>query len=610
MRNRTESQRSWDLGIAAIGNDLSAVSDSDKQKALDLFRRATLGDTGMCDAWLAIFALGDTGREVSLALFDSLDRFGEEFARAGKNPSLLRTRFDIDHLVSHSLYNTRDAILLESVQRTREKRHEDALDLLPPLSSAATSLQYGIGAVYANASLPDEAIEAFTAVTHGSDAALTSAANHSIGYALALKGKPHEAAAWLDKELTCTYSAIRQNSLYSRGLVSRIQGKPDEGLAHLQAAYDDIVLDGKSGTPIANLVAAAIADPLYNFYAMTPESIASRTNKWDATTATIRALQGQPTPVAAPTPAATPTPGPQTPNTTELDDAARRELLAATLAELDAQIGMPDVKEQVRSILAQVQTNRLRAARGLSVSTRPRHLVFQGPPGTGKTTIARLIARIYYAAGVLTTANVVEASRADFIGQHLGHSAIKSDATIDKALNGVLFIDEAYALNDGGGIVGGDAFGREAVSVLLARMENDRDRLVVIIAGYKPEIDGFLASNPGLDSRFATRVSFDSFSPVELGQIAALVGTQIHAPLTDEAQNVFETRSSELTSKLLDRLGNARFARECVYSAAEMRDLRLVTEHGDSMESLTDDELTRITAADIEAALDDRLENL
>ena len=609
MRNRTESQRSWDLGLAAIGNDLSGTSEADKQKALDLFRRATLGDARMCDAWLAIFALGDTSREVSRALFDSLDRFGEEFARTGKNPSLLRTRFDIDHLVSHSLYNTRDAILLESVQRTREKRHEDALDVLPPLGSAETSLQYGIGAVYANASLPDEAIEAFMAVTHGNDAALTSAANHSIGYALALQAKPDEAATWLDKELACTYSAIRQNSLYSRGLVSRIQGHPDEGLVHLQAAYDDIVLDGKSGTPIANLVAAAIADPLYNFYAMTPESIASRTNKWDATTATIRKLQGQPAP-AAPAAQAVPTPAAETPTQPGLDDAARRELLASTLAELDAQIGMPDVKEQVRSILAQVQTNRLRASRGLSVSSRPRHLVFQGPPGTGKTTIARLIARIYYAAGVLTTDNLVEASRADFIGQHLGHSAIKSEATIDKALNGVLFIDEAYALNDGGGIVGGDAFGREAVSVLLARMENDRDRLVVIIAGYKPEIDGFLASNPGLDSRFATRVSFDSFSPVELGQIAALVGAQIHAPLTPDAQKVFETRSSELTSKLLDRLGNARFARECVYSAAEMRDLRLVTEHGDSMDSLTDDELTRITAADIESALDDRLENL
>ena len=609
MRNRTESQRSWDLGLAAIGNDLSGTSEVDKQKALDLFRRATLGDARMCDAWLAIFALGDTSREVSRALFESLDRFGEEFARTGKNPSLLRTRFDIDHLVSHSLYNTRDAILLESVQRTREKRHEDALDVLPPLASAETSLQYGIGAVYANASLPDEAIEAFLAVTHGNDAALTSAANHSIGYALALQCKPDEAATWLDKELACTYSAIRQNSLYSRGLVSRIQGHPDEGLVHLQAAYDDIVLDGKSGTPIANLVAAAIADPLYNFYAMTPESIASRTNKWDATTATIRKLQGQPTP-AAPAAQAAPTVAAETPTKPGLDDTARRELLASTLAELDAQIGMPDVKEQVRSILAQVQTNRLRAARGLSVSSRPRHLVFQGPPGTGKTTIARLIARIYYAAGVLTTDNLVEASRADFIGQHLGHSAIKSEATIDKALNGVLFIDEAYALNDGGGIVGGDAFGREAVSVLLARMENDRDRLVVIIAGYKPEIDGFLASNPGLDSRFATRVSFDSFSPVELGQIAALVGAQIHAPLTPDAQKVFETRSSELTSKLLDRLGNARFARECVYSAAEMRDLRLVTEHGDSMDALTDDELTRITAADIESALDDRLENL
>ncbi|SHS54488.1 type VII secretion AAA-ATPase EccA [Mycobacteroides abscessus subsp. abscessus] len=208
----------------------------------------------------------------------------------------------------------------------------------------------------------------------------------------------------------------------------------------------------------------------------------------------------------------------------------------------------------------------------------------------------------------------MEAKRQDFVGQHLGSTAIKTDALIDSAMDGVLFIDEAYTLIQTG-LSGGDAFGREAVDTLLARMENDRDRLVVIIAGYDGEIDRFLAANDGLASRFTKRIRFESYTPTELGDIGRVIARSRDSDLSDAAYDelvascaaLYSAEAVDQTGQIrrkVDLAGNGRFVRNVIEVAEEEREFRLSEEHGLAVDELDEDALRRIESADMKAALD------
>jgi len=275
--------------------------------------------------------------------------------------------------------------------------------------------------------------------------------------------------------------------------------------------------------------------------------------------------------------------------------------LTSALAELDSLIGLEPVKQQVRAIAAQLQVAGMRQRQGLTSKPPARHFVFSGPPGTGKTTVARILGRVFAALGLLARPSVVEAHRGDLVGEHLGATAVKTNKLIDRALGGVLLVDEAYSLNNNG-YAGGDAFGAEAIQILLKRAEDDRDRLVVVLTGYPEVMEKFLASNPGLASRFATRVKFPSYSAVELQRISThLAGEAGDTFDADALAGLGQIFGEVCAHGRVDELGNGRFARTLFERACAHRDLR-VARRGEGASAA---ELTTVTGADVRAAYDE-----
>ncbi|WP_030953594.1 AAA family ATPase [Streptomyces sp. NRRL S-481] len=250
-------------------------------------------------------------------------------------------------------------------------------------------------------------------------------------------------------------------------------------------------------------------------------------------------------------------------------------LLEEALAELERMVGLEPVKRQVKALSAQLNMARLRAGQGLPVQPPKRHFVFSGPSGTGKTTVARILGRVFYALGLLGGDHLVEAQRADLVGEYLGQTAVKANELIDSALGGVLFVDEAYSLSNSG-YGKGDAYGDEALQVLLKRAEDNRDHLVVILAGYPEGMDRLLAANPGLSSRFTTRVDFPSYRPLELTEIGKVLAAENGDLWDEEALDELRSIAGHVVDQgWIDELGNGRFLRTLYEKSCAYRDLRL-----------------------------------
>ena len=269
------------------------------------------------------------------------------------------------------------------------------------------------------------------------------------------------------------------------------------------------------------------------------------------------------------------------------------EKTADVLAELDALIGLGAVKAQVKSMIAVVQANAERAKAGLAPVNPSLHLVFTGPPGTGKTTVARLVARLYASTGALAGAGFNEATRTDLIAGYVGQTAIKTTELINRTKPGVLFIDEAYALTPRGDV----DFGSEAIATLVKAMEDYRNELAVVVAGYDDEMADFIGSNPGLRSRFKTYINFPDYSASELLRIFELFvhssGITLAPGALEKAESVLDDGASQ------EDFGNARFARSLFERAYARMAARAAT---DGAVEVT--ELTNFIPDDIEMDLD------
>lgn len=262
--------------------------------------------------------------------------------------------------------------------------------------------------------------------------------------------------------------------------------------------------------------------------------------------------------------------------------------------ELDDLIGLGAVKEEVRSLANFVKLQKQRQDKGLKTPKLSYHLVFTGSPGTGKTTVARIVARIYKDLGILKKGHTVETDRSGLVANYVGQTATKTNAVVDSALNGVLFIDEAYALVPENA---SQDYGQEAISTLLKRMEDDRDKLVVIIAGYTNEMKRFIDSNPGLQSRFNRYINFPDYTAGELVDIFKMYMKKNQYTISENAEEMLREKLNYAVDHKDRNFGNARFVRNVFEKSIQNQANRLSGKTG-----LSERQLTEITVDDLEKA--------
>jgi len=271
-------------------------------------------------------------------------------------------------------------------------------------------------------------------------------------------------------------------------------------------------------------------------------------------------------------------------------DSEKEESLESLLASINELVGLHAVKEELSDLMYVVQHQQKRKAQGLAVPALSLHLVFMGNPGTGKTTVARYVARIYKALGILSKGHLVETDRSGLVAGYVGQTAIKTQEVINRAMGGVLFIDEAYTLSEGGS----NDFGQEAIDTLLKAMEDNRDDLIVIAAGYDQQMERFVHSNPGLESRFHQFIHFEDYSAAEMCQIFKLLCKKNQYELSEDGLTALDQFFSGIS---ISEIGNGRGARN-LFERAITQQAKRIAQTAPTAEQ----ELSTITAADIVSA--------
>lgn len=530
-----------------------------------------------CDAWTGLAAAGDTSARVIEAVWRTVKSAGALQREVDLADGDLVFDYDTGLYLQFAASTPDDFALAYAVTLCDGGDYPAADTLVDPLIARRPSwleARWVRVAMYYRTERWSDVVRMLTPIVNDAklDERYAHAVRIALGTSLARLGMFAPALSYLEDPSGPVAVAAVDGAL-ARALSLRAQGED------LDAA--DVLAELYAANPENEEVETAISDTSYGIVPTTAARIEARTDPWDPETE---------------------------PSETDFVDPGAKERKAHLLIEAEAElaefIGLEEVKYQVARLKSSVAMAIRRQERGLTVANRTNHLVFAGPPGTGKTTIARVVAKIYCGLGILKKETVREVHRADLIGQHIGETEAKTNGIIDSALDGVLFLDEAYALVSTGAK---NDFGLVAIDTLLARMENDRERLVVIVAGYRKDLDAFLDTNEGLRSRFTRSIDFPSYSAHELVEIAMRMAEKRDSVFEPAALQHMETLFGQLASvttpdangverRNLDIAGNGRFVRNLVERSEEEREFRLDHSHADVF---TDDQLMTITDQDV-----------
>ena len=553
--------------------------------ALVAFTAITTAQPTMSDAWLGRLASGDRGVEVLRAAHENSRSLYRETRRIGLVDGDLHARIDAPMYVTMPVWSRATIALAFATALINERDYPAASSVLEDLvvtgdAMAAQWCQFVTTAAYHTARRwPDVLVAAAKSppphATHVIDD--LSAAVDTLAAAAAASLGQFQTALDRTVGIKTKNQYIAADAALTKGWCLRELGQEDAARACFeQAANDGALLDAAQ---------QALANPSYRLVVTDAETIATRTDPWDPDTETSKEQR----------------------DAAELAE-QQEDVLATAQAKLDELIGLAGPKEQITVWRTEIQIDQILAARGEeTASTNECHMVLEGPPGTAKTSFARIAAEFLFGLGKIDRPTVVEVTEEDLVVGYVSQTAARMKEVCESALGGVLFIDEAYRLAPEHE---GHSFGKDAINTLLKFMEDFRDKLVVIVAGYPKEMRRFMKANPGLASRFHLTLSFTSYTPEEIVEIGQHIARREKIAIADTAWPLLEAEAARLRNTpveqgtALDAAGNGRFARKVVIHCKHERARRLSTtpphllaQAADHDLVVNDDDMRRAVAA-------------